>query len=61
MKELIEKTTTKAVLTVFASIFNKVYETDRKVSEGFKESMLIELYQHLWQWNYVAKPDPVIL
>jgi hypothetical protein len=31
MKELIEKTTTKAGLKVFACIFNKVYETGRKV------------------------------
>jgi hypothetical protein len=41
MKELIEKTTTKAGLKVFACIFNKVYKTGRKVAEGFKESMRI--------------------
>jgi len=40
-KELIEKTTTKSGLKVFSSIFNKVYETGRKVAEGFKESMRI--------------------
>jgi hypothetical protein len=41
MKELIENTTTKAGLKVFACIFNRVYETGRKVMEGFKESMRI--------------------
>ena len=49
MKELIEKTTTKAGLKVFACIFNKVYETGRKVVEGFKESMRIVFDKHLRQ------------
>jgi hypothetical protein len=61
MKELIEKTTTKAGLKVFACIFNKVYETGRKVVEGFKESMRIVFDQHLRQWNYVAMPEVAIL
>jgi hypothetical protein len=54
MKELIEQTTTKTGLKVFACIFNKVYETGRKISEGFKESMRIEFDTHLGRWNYVA-------
>jgi len=37
IKELIENTTTKAGLKVFACISNKVYETGRKVLDGFKE------------------------
>jgi len=61
MKELIEKTTTKAGLKVFACIFNKVYETGRKVAEGFKESMRIVFDEHLGQWNYVAIPEAEIL
>ena len=61
MKELIEKTTTKAGLKVFACIFNKVYETGRKVAEGFKESMRIVFDKHLRQWNYVAMPEAAIL
>jgi hypothetical protein len=36
-KELIEKTTTNSGLNVFSSIFKRVYETGRKVAEGFKE------------------------
>ncbi len=55
-KELIEKTTTKSGLKVFASIFNQVYETGRKVVEGFKESMRIVFDEHLKLWNYVAVP-----
>jgi hypothetical protein len=61
MKELIEKATTKAGLKVFSCIFNKVYETGRKVAEGFKESMLIVFDKHLRQWNYVAMPEAAIL
>ena len=61
MKELIEKTTTKAGLKVFACIFNKVYETGRKVAEGFKESMRIVFDEYLGQWNYTAIPEASIL
>jgi hypothetical protein len=60
MKELIENTTTKAGLKVFACIFNRVYETGRKVVEGFKESMRIVFDKHLGQWNYVAIPESTI-
>ena len=42
MKELIEKTTTKTGLKVFACVFNRVYETGRKVMAGFKNQC--ELY-----------------
>ena len=61
MKELIENTTTKAGLKVFACIFNRIYETGRKVAEGFKESIRIIFDKHLGQWNYVAMPDATIL
>ncbi|WP_243217356.1 ISAzo13 family transposase [Methylobacter sp. S3L5C] len=61
MKELIEKTTTKTGLKVFACIFNRVYETGRKVMAGFKESMRIVFDKHLRQWNYVAMPESAIL
>src|SRR5450631_631422 len=61
MKELIEKTTTKAGLKVFACIFNKAYETGRKVVESFKESMRIIFDKHLRQWNYVAIPKAAVL
>ena len=56
VKELIERTTTKSGLRVFASIFNRTYETGRKVTEGFKESMRILFDDELALWNYVAQP-----
>lgn len=55
-KELIEKTTTKTGLKVFASILNQVYETGRKVAKGFKQAMRIVFDDHLKLWNYVAVP-----
>jgi hypothetical protein len=55
-KELIEKTTTKTGLNIFASIFNQVYEIGRKVAASFKESMRIVFDEHLKFWNYVAAP-----
>lgn len=60
-KELIEKTNTKSGLKVFSSIFNRVYETGRKVAEGFKESMRIIFDDNLAPWNYVAVPETNIL
>jgi len=60
VKELIETTTTKAGLKVFACIFNRVYETGRKVLDGFKESMRIVFDEHLGQWNYVAVPKELV-
>lgn len=60
-KELIEKTTTKTGLKVFACLVNKVYETGRKVAVGFKESMRIVFDESLRQWNYIAVPDSVKL
>jgi len=61
MKELIEKTTTKTGLKVFANIFNRVYETARTVEAGFRESMRIVFDKYLGQWNYTAVPKEVAL
>lgn len=57
VKQLIEKTTTKTGLKVFACILNKLYETGRKVTADFKKSMRIVFDALLGQWNYVAVPD----
>jgi len=59
MKELIENTTTKAELIVFACIFNRADETNRKVV-GFKDSMRTVFDKHLGLWNFVAIPDTII-
>jgi len=61
MKELIDKATTSTGLKVFTCIFNRVYETGRKVAEGFKESMRIVFDEHLGQWNYVAPSETTVL
>ena len=58
VKTLIEKTTTKTGLRVFATILDKTYETGRKVKEDFKQTMRIVFDPVLPQWNYVAKPHP---
>jgi len=59
LKELVEEAETKAGLKVFAHIINRVYETGRKIVEGFKESMRIVFDKHLGQWNYVAIPKTI--
>lgn len=59
-KELVEKATTKAGLKVIACIFNKIYETGRKVADGFKESMKIVFDEYLGRWNYIAIPQPIV-
>ena len=56
-----KKGTDRQSVSRFACIFNRVYETGRKVAEGFKESMRIVFDKHLGQWNYVAMPDATIL
>ena len=56
VKELIEQTTTKGGLRVTANIIKKVYETGRKYSADFKETMRIIFDKFLGQWNYRAIP-----
>jgi len=48
---------TKIGLRVFSTIFNRIYQTGRKVAKGFKESMRIVFDDELAQWNYVAVPQ----
>ena len=56
VKELMEKTHTKAGLKAFVHIIDKVYQTGRKVAEEFKETMRIVFDEVLPQWNYCAVP-----
>lgn len=56
VKELIENTTTEKGLSVKAHIIKKVYETGRKYSADFKETMRIVFDDYLSQWNYRAVP-----
>jgi hypothetical protein len=59
VKELIENTTTKTGLKVKAHIVKKIYQTGRKYSDNFKETMRIVLDDYLGQWNYTAIPESI--
>ena len=56
VKTLIERTKTSTGLTVTAQVSTTVYQTGKKVAEGFKESMKIIFDQVLGKWNYRAIP-----
>ena len=51
------KATTKKGLQVFTTILDQTYQTGKKVTEGFKETMEIVFDNFLPQWNYTAKPQ----
>jgi hypothetical protein len=57
VKALIGKTNTKTGLKVFSTILDRVYETGRKVTREFKETMEIIFDDYLPQWNYTAVPQ----
>jgi len=52
------RATTRTGLRVVAQLWDKVYETGRKVAANFKETMRIVFDAHLAQWNYCAVPTP---
>lgn len=56
VKELMENTSTTTGLKAFVHILDKVYDTGRKVAEGFKENMEIVFDEYLPRWNYRAIP-----
>jgi len=58
VKELMEKASTKTGLSAFVHILDKVYETGRKVADGFKQNMDILFDDYLPKWNYRAIPRP---
>ncbi len=57
VKDLMAKAKTQTGLEVFVSILDQVYQTGRKVTEEFKQTMAIVLDDYLPQWNYTAKPQ----
>jgi hypothetical protein len=59
VRELADKAKTKKGLQVFATILDGIYETGRKVTEEFKETMEIVFDDYLPQWNYTAVPQMV--
>ena len=52
-----EKTKTKQGLKVTVDIIDKVYQTGRKVADGFKENMTLVFDLLLPNWNYTAFPQ----
>lgn len=57
VKELMTKAKTQTGLKVFTAILDRVYETGRKVTQEFKQTMEIVFDDYLPQWNYTAKPQ----
>ncbi len=61
VKEFMEKTKTKKGLNVEVRIIDKIYETGRKVKEGFKKNMSIVSDDYLKEWNYRAIPNGKVI
>jgi Rhodopirellula transposase DDE domain len=57
VKRLLEKTSTATGLGVIVEILDKVYQTGRAYTEGFKETMKILFDDVLPKWNYRAVPS----
>ena len=57
VKELMSQAKTKTGLKVLTTVLDKVYQTGRKVTQAFKESMEIVFDAYLPKWNYTAKPQ----
>lgn len=57
VKDLMAKAKTQTGLKVFTAVLDKVYQTGRKVTEEFKQTMEIVFDDYLPQWNYLAKPQ----
>lgn len=57
VQDLMAKAKTQTGLTVFTTLLDKVYETGRKVTQEFKETMEIVFDEYLPKWNYTARPQ----
>jgi len=55
--QLMDQASTQKGLKVFATIFDKVYETGRTATQEFRQNMPILFDELLPLWNYVAKPQ----
>lgn len=56
VKHLMQKTQTSKGLKVFVHVLDKLYQTGRKVADGFKQHMTIVHDTLLPKWNYCAVP-----
>jgi hypothetical protein len=57
VKSLMDRVETSTGLSVLVEIQEKLYQTKRKVAEGFKEAMKIAFDPYLPQWNYRVIPS----
>ncbi|MBD2060044.1 hypothetical protein H6F88_29310 [Oculatella sp. FACHB-28] len=57
VRDLMAKSKTQTGFSVMETILDNVYETGRKVTQEFKETMEIVFDEYLPQWNYTAKPQ----
>jgi hypothetical protein len=57
VKSLIERVGTKTGLSVSVELQEKLYQTKRKVAEGFKETMKIAFDPIMPRWNYRVIPS----
>jgi hypothetical protein len=57
VKDLMASSKTQTGLKVFTTVLDQVYETGRKVTQDFKQTMKIVFDDYLPQWNYTAKPQ----
>jgi Rhodopirellula transposase DDE domain len=56
-RQFIARTKTTTGLRVTVRLLDKVYETGRKYTAGFKHNMKIVFDDHLPKWNYRAVPE----
>ncbi len=56
VKQLLEKARTATGLRVVVQVLDKVYQTGRKYTEGFKENNRIRFDTFLPKWNYRVVP-----
>ena len=56
VQTLLERATTRSGLKVVVNIFDKIYQTGRKVADDYKTTIRIVFDDFLAQWNYRAIP-----
>jgi hypothetical protein len=56
VQTLLERTTTRTSPKVVVNIFEKTYQTGRKVADNYKDTMRIVFDAFLGHWNYRAIP-----
>ena len=61
VKKLMERTRTQPGLRVTVQVIDKIYQTERKATDEFKQNMPIVFDEHLSQWNYRAVPNAGVI